>query len=268
MKTGTKLTVSIIAVIMIMAGISIDASAVNLNAVASNVTGLVQKAPADKDTWTSVKNMDKLRVGDRVKTGDDGSVILTFDSGNVISISPMTLVSITELSASGSVKRSVVSIDNGRLLAFARKLGNPESLFEVRTPYGAAGVRGSEVVVTVTEDSATFQVLSGSFDVVVNGVSAVLEAGFQMDILSTAIEPPPAMDIPPASLQNLKQEMEGKKTQGQNAEAKSEAQDISVDEMDDMMDTLDRANEGSCHPACSMWSGSECIYEYISCDNY
>lgn len=259
MKTNFKMIVSII----LMMAVALPVAAENYSIIASNISGQVLKSSGGD--WTQVRNHDKLAIGDKIKTGTDGSVILTFDESNVLSLSPLTQISLSDVSRSGSVKKSSISLENGRMLAVARKLKNTDSVFEVRTPEGVAAVRGSEVVASAKDGTTVFQVIHGVFNVTINGNSSVLEAGFQMDIISSMMEPPDPMKIDPAVLQGLKKEADSKKEAGVSAGALSNAEDVSVQEMNEVMEMLERANQGSCYTVCYYWEHGQCVDFYEHC---
>ena len=246
--------------------VSLPAAAESFTAVASNITGVVQKSSGGG--WSQIRNHEKLRSGDTVKTGADGSVILTFDSGNALSLSKLTTVTLADISRSGNAKKSIIKVDGGRMLAVARPLKNSDSVFEVRTAQGSAGVRGSEVAVTVEENKTLFQIVEGRFNVTVGGVSAILEAGFQMDVAAGLTKPPEPAQIDPAALQSLKKELGDTKTAGFSADALSAAEDATLMELNDVFENLQRANEGSCYTYCSYWSNGVCAYVYEHCHDY
>lgn len=257
---------TIITALIMALALSAPAAAENYKAVAGNIKGTVQMSTGS-GSWKAVKNHDKLRMGDKVKTGADGSVILSFGQGNVLALSPLTSITIEDISSRGNTKSSVIRVESGRMLATARKLKTPDSVFEVRTPHGSAGVRGSEVAVTVDQGKSLFQIVSGVFTVTVGGVSELLQAGFQMDIAAGLSAPPAAAAIDPAVLEALKKEVQEKTEAGKQTEANSAAEDNAIEAANDVFEILDRANHGSCRTVCSYFSSDgSCMYIYEMCE--
>lgn len=255
---------NLFAAMILCLGLALPAAAENFTAVAGNISGAVQKSSGGT-AWSPVRNHDKLRIGDKVKTGADGAVILTFGEGNVLALSPLTSITIADISRTGNTRTSVIHVQSGRMLAKARKLNTADSVFEVKTANASAGVRGSEVAVTVDDASTLLQILSGVFAVTVDGQSATLNAGFQMDVLASMSEPPEALAIDPAALQALQKEIRDKTEQGNKSAAMSAAEDTAVDTAQEVFEMLDRANQGSCMTVCYYWQNGLCLDTYEAC---
>lgn len=262
-----KHTRHILAALALILAVSLPASAESYRVEASGIQGKVEKAAKKSgDKWSAIKNHEKLMEGDKVRTGADSSVILTFDNGNVLSVSPMSVVTIEKLTRHGSAKTTQINVENGRVLASARKLKSDQSTFMIKSPQGTAAVRGSQVAATVSGKGTLFQVLEGKFHVTVGGKSGDLTAGFEMNILAGAADVPEAAKIDPAVLQMLQKEMDEKQTEGLQADALGQAEDNYVDNMKENMETLKEADHGSCRIYCSYWWQGACQYEYEVCD--
>lgn len=255
-------TKRILAAFAIALAVSIPAAAVNLTAVASNVTGTVEKSAAG-GAWKALSNHDKLNVGDKVRTAAGASALLSFGEGNVLSLSPLTSVTLTSMSAEGKVKTSVLTVDKGRLYAAARKLKNSESVFKVQTPHVISGVRGSEVFATVGDKNTTLQVVEGVFSIDAKGKTGELKAGFQMDISDSITDLPAAIQIDPAMLESLRQEAREKSDAGKAAENLSLNEDATVEQATEAFENLQRAQEGTCQVRTSCYSSS--CYTYLDC---
>lgn len=262
-----KQTRNILAVLALVLAVSLPASAESYRIVASSIQGKVEKATKKGgDKWAAVKNHEKLAVGDKVRTGADSSVILTFDGGNVLAVSPMSQITIAKLARNGKAKTTQIDVDSGRVMGSARKLKNADSSFMIKTPQGTAAVRGSEVAATVSGAGTLFQVLEGKFHVTVGNDTGDLEAGFQMDILASMTDVPEPAKIDPAVLQTLRKEMDAAKTAGEQADALGGAEDNAVETVIESMQMLDRANQGSCRVWCSYWQDGQCAYTYEICE--
>lgn len=229
---------------------SCTASAAPLDAVASNIKGAVDRS-TDGGPWRGIRNHEKLKVGYNVRTGPQSSIILTYDDGNVVSLMELTQVRIDKLDRSGRTAQSSLSLKEGRLLAFSKRLQTPESVFEIKTPNGTGGVRGTEMAVTVSEESTVFAVTTGALEIELDGKTSTLEAGFQMEILADMVEFPLPTAIDPTIFQNLTTEIQTHKQAGDTAGSIIQSEDDSSEELDDLSSHLDFI-----HPQCTSWCPS------------
>lgn len=224
--------------------IAASSAAYEIRATASSVKGTVERtAGFGEREWIKVKNGDVILVNDRVRTGADGSFILTYDDGNVVAVTPLTRVRVDEMSRKGNEARSELQVRTGRVLAFAKKLSTPESTFVIKTPYGVAGVRGSEIAVTVSEESTLLEVVSGMFSITMGDTQGDLTAGNQMMLGKDAAEMPESAAIAPEKLSALKAEISSKKKEGDANAARISATGNTVESAADMIDNLSQIQE-------------------------
>jgi len=102
--------------------------------------------------WQTAAEGLTLSSGDKVKTGADGMVSITFANGGEIFLKPNTEFEITSLSRSED-KSSIdykLQLNMGKLRAMVEKL-DPNSSFEVKTPTAVAAIRGTVYYLTVRE---------------------------------------------------------------------------------------------------------------------
>jgi len=99
----------------------------------------------------------KLDAGDRVTTGDDGSVLLIFFEGSVIEIGPGSDVSVEELARDADTGSTTVSLRQivGSTVNRVEKLADSSSKYEIETPSGVAVVRGTTFSLDVDENGNT-----------------------------------------------------------------------------------------------------------------
>jgi VCBS repeat-containing protein len=116
----------------------------------------VMKAGAD--SWTEAEVGISLEVGDSLKTGDDSSAEITFFDGSTIELQPGTEIGITSLDVSEDTGSTTVTLEQtiGATISRVINIIDPASSYEVETPSGAAAVRGSIMVVCVTEDGTSW----------------------------------------------------------------------------------------------------------------
>ncbi|MFH1539580.1 MAG: FecR family protein [bacterium] len=196
----------IIAILALFASAAFAADGVKI----VSVSGSVQYAEGELKEWKPLTKETKLREGNAVVTGKDGEAVLQWFSGNVVKLSPLTDLAITELALDdkAGTEKSSLSLTQGRIHAKAKKLANEKSTFTVRTPSAIAGVRGTEFTAAHTlGETSTFTVLSGSLMVSVEEVTQMLDAEFSLSIdLDKAMGE--VQPVPPEELNEMKQEFE------------------------------------------------------------
>ena len=121
------------------------------------------------------KEGDVLSVGSQIRVGGDSQIILLFSNGTIAVVGPETQLVISNFLQEGFAKsdRKVSDLDQeisastllldlkvGELVVDVRKL-KKKSNFEITTPLGVAGIRGTSFRLSVSEDSANLAVLSG-----------------------------------------------------------------------------------------------------------
>lgn len=126
---------------------------------------------------------DFLRAGNAVVTSDNGRVILLFQNGSIVNLQPGTRFSIDQflvapfdtgaidyqtIRKEPSLSTTKVRVDEGTITAKVAKL-NRSSSYNIVTPLGTAGIRGTVVTVSVTPNTATFVVTEGMVQVTKDG---------------------------------------------------------------------------------------------------
>jgi hypothetical protein len=160
--------------------------------------------------WKAAVNGASVPLSAEIRTGAGASCMLKWAGGNVVKVSPMSQLKISEADKSANGKEnSTVELANGKVSAHAKKFNTPDSSFKVKTPTAVAGVRGSDVIGehdTTTGDSS-FGVAEGVFAVEAGGEEIILEPGFEIDYNDvtgfTEIE-----EIPVEVLEEIKEEFE------------------------------------------------------------
>ncbi len=134
-------------------------------AVVSEVKGDVQAQVKGQSAWVAVQDGMVLRGGDKIKTGPASTCVLKWNKDNLAKLTPFTNLSIDKLErnlAAGS-ENSSVDLWSGKVYAKARKLNDPSSTFEVKTPVSIAGVRGTTMSVEMgSQDDTTVECYEGS----------------------------------------------------------------------------------------------------------
>ncbi|MEM9008762.1 MAG: FecR domain-containing protein [Cyanobacteria bacterium P01_F01_bin.86] len=142
--------------------------------------------------WSQAQLGQRLgNVGDGIRTGSGSLARLALDTQiGFVGLSEGTDLRITELSTAqrgGKVTKLDVKIGQARL--FMRRLTNPDSSTEIRTPSGVMGVRGTSFGIDIQPNGrSAVATLEGSVASSAAGQSVLVEAGFQS--LTFPGEPP------------------------------------------------------------------------------
>jgi hypothetical protein len=100
----------------------------------------------------------KVREGDIISTGADGSVGVTFGDNSLLSIGPDSRLSIDRYAFDSTTHKGAfeTSLNRGTLAAVSGKIAkqSPDAM-KVRTPAAVLGVRGTEFVVRTGEPAGT-----------------------------------------------------------------------------------------------------------------
>lgn len=183
----TKLTLRIILGALLLCVASLNASAqIQAGAIkAVRVEGDVQKLLPD-GTQVVVTEGELITEKDTLVTGANSSVVLVFMNGSTVQVGATTRMSIDEfkmdpfgediepgkLEKEPSVSRTNLNVAYGEVIGNVKKLSKG-SAYNVRTPVGAAGIRGTTfrvalVPITRPDGTTTFNItLSTSAGVVV-----------------------------------------------------------------------------------------------------
>ena len=153
----TKLTLRILLGALLLCAASLNASAqIQAGAIkAVRIEGDVQKLLAD-GTQVVVTEGELITEKDTLVTGANSSVVLVFMNGSTVQVGATTRMSIDEfkmdpfaediepgkLESEPTVSRTSLNIAYGEVVGNVKKLSKG-SAYNVRTPVGAAGIRGT-----------------------------------------------------------------------------------------------------------------------------
>ena len=155
--------------------------------LAAKIEGQVLKVAVD-GTTTPIANGDKLTEKDVVTTGKNSGVVLVFMNGSSVKLGPESRLAIEEfkmdplgedielskLQAEPSVSKTTLNLSYGEMVGDVKKL-NTSSSYSIKTPVGAAGIRGTiyRIVFRPSSDGkAFFTVSTAEGRVVMEGVTA------------------------------------------------------------------------------------------------
>ncbi|MGK7345860.1 MAG: FecR family protein [Candidatus Nitrospinota bacterium M3_3B_026] len=141
-----------IASLLIAGGYS-HAQESSIAAEAVHVEGAASYVSVDDEKTYPVEVKTPFREGDRVSTGADGIVEISFDTGDLMLVDNDTELLIRSLSRSGEASSSVFGLELGRVKSYVTKLSGKESKFEIHTRAAISGVAGTEYVVETKDDT-------------------------------------------------------------------------------------------------------------------
>lgn len=106
------------------------------------------------DVWVPLKANTTLGPGSIIQTGAESTVdIFLGQNGPVVRVTPETTVGFDKLAftdtGSDTVIDTQLNLKSGRILGNVKKLA-AASRYEIKTPNGVAGIRGTDFEVTVT----------------------------------------------------------------------------------------------------------------------
>jgi len=110
------------------------------------------------DSWIEAQVGMSLEIGDIVKSGTNSSAEITFFDGSTIELQAGTEIEVASLDISTDTGSTTISLKQaiGDTISRVTKLVDPASRYEIETPAGVAVVRGSVMVVSVTETGTTW----------------------------------------------------------------------------------------------------------------
>lgn len=97
-----------------------------------------------------------VSVGDRVITGGDADLILTFFEGTTFALTPNTDITLQRIQGQPDGRDISIGLNAGTIWARVVSVGTSSATFEVQTPNATAVVRGSQIGARVAPDG-TFQ---------------------------------------------------------------------------------------------------------------
>ncbi len=106
---------------------------------------------AGTNDWTGAQLGTQLDIGDTVKTGEDSGAEITFFDGSTMDMEADTQIEILSLDVVCSTGVTTISLRQmiGDTVSLVTRILDPASSYEVETPSGVVGVRGSGVRIQV-----------------------------------------------------------------------------------------------------------------------
>jgi FecR protein len=147
-----------------------------------NLAGQVEIKP-HQQAWRRAQANDLITsIGDQLKTGERSRVDLLLDVGiGSIQVAPSTLIQMREIRRNPDESRvSLFYMPYGSARIKLRRFTSPNTRFEIETPAGVSGVRGTEFGVAAQPSGKTsVAVLDGRVNTSAQGQDVGVDAGFQ-----------------------------------------------------------------------------------------
>ena len=202
MKSSGSVSIVAAGVVALIGAVSSAQAAEVGKAVVRSVRGHAQYAEGGQ--WLELKPGQVLKPGASIRTANESQVDLFLDqNGPMVRLVENTTLGIDKLNfeATGieTVMETQLDLKSGRILGIVKKMAH-NSKYEIKTPNGVAGVRGTEFDVSAT---SVARVVSGSMVVVYvksdgTVITQVLNAGEMFVPSEGAVRP-----LPPDQLSQL-----------------------------------------------------------------
>ncbi|MDB6024290.1 MAG: FecR protein [Verrucomicrobiales bacterium] len=167
-------TVARLLLCLALFSISFQAQAVTKDgkAVVRAVRGTSAKYSSGGGVWVPLKVGTTLQPGSAIQTGAETTVDLFLgQNGPVVRVTPDTTLGFDKLAFSDTGADRVIdtqlNLKSGRILGNVKKLASA-SRYEIKTPIGVAGIRGTDFDVTVTP------LPGGKYNFVVTSISGTI----------------------------------------------------------------------------------------------
>ena len=157
---------------------------------------------AGTNDWVEAEVETELEVGDSIKTGDNSSAEITFFDGSTIELEAGTEIEILSLDIACDTGVTTITLEQmiGTTISRVTAILDPASRYEVETPDGVVGVRGSEVVIRVICDNLYYEGcitlvtnLEGNIYVIAQGVEKQVPEG--QECIMIPGQPPNLMPV-------------------------------------------------------------------------
>lgn len=182
MKTHLRLVILLLLAVLALPCCLACGGETEKNSTLSFVQGEVLVQKAGSSGWVQAQAGMVLEVSDTIKVGTAANATITFFEGSIIELSAGTRIEIREL-LQGEVTSIRLKQEIGKTLSQVEKLVDPASRYEIETPVAVAAVRGSSMLVSVTEDgTTTVQNLEGQISVVAQGVEVAIPVGSESTV--------------------------------------------------------------------------------------
>jgi len=141
--------------------------------VIREISGEVEIKPADASAFSAASAGDEIALNTVVSTGFRSTALIAVGS-SLITVRPLTRLSLAEIQSSANVENVNVSLQTGRVKVDVKPAAGTKANLKIQSPSATASVRGTSfefdtVNLSVTEGRVAF---GGN-----NGAAAMVDAG-------------------------------------------------------------------------------------------
>ena len=170
--------------------------------ILSITEGEVSVMKEGTNDWVPAEPEMELKEGDTIETGGNSSAEITFFDGSTMELEAGTEIKILSLDIVCATSVSTITMQQtlGTTVSRVTKLLDPGSSYEIETPTGVAGVRGSTMIVTVggngttlitNEEGNVYAIGQGMELQIPEGRTGIIESGEDPELVNN---PPVAED--------------------------------------------------------------------------
>lgn len=163
--------------------------------------GIVNAVNPDTNNVRSLKRRSKIMSIDNITTGEKSKAQFSMSDGGLITLKENTEISVSHYefdqdTQKGSATLEVISGGLRSISGLIKKTGGD---YQVKTPVGSIGIRGTHFAVEVAGDDVYFGVYSGNIDIALNNnqsLSLGVTEGFAFASVNQAGEVTPFTQAP------------------------------------------------------------------------
>lgn len=232
-----KLRIFIAAALLLLV-VSAAAQAAAVKATLKGLKGDVSVRVTATADWKPAAEGAMLPESAAVKTGADSEATLLWADGHAAKVAAMSIVKIEASDRAGSVSKTQLSMEKGRVTARVAKLQTGDSVFNIKTPVATAGVRGTafDCAISSETNQLAVSVVEGSVYVAVGDIEVAVAEGFASTVMPGGVPQEPVA-IPPQTLQNLKTSV-GELKEASDSAAAPEAEKAPAAEAQDVTESV------------------------------
>jgi len=159
----------ILTCLLLLLGVAATRAA-TVSAVCDSTAGSAEFAPPGSSSFSPLHKGQILPIGSTVRTGDDGTAILTTTPGSAIDIGNDSVIKINELAftkTNGSIteRKARLDLTSGAVSAMIDPSTPTITDFKIQTPQGVAAARGTFYAVSVVHGKTFVSVDHGKVGV-------------------------------------------------------------------------------------------------------
>jgi hypothetical protein len=169
------------------------------------IKGVVSIKLAEAEDWKILQLNDKITQGNWIRTGEQGTIEISFQNHFSVLLRPNTIIEITAAREKSAIYLMYkLFLDIGKAISTIKQSTGKETRFEIKTPSAVAAARGTEFRTGVDSDVTTrLEVLAGTVDVQAAKQKVAIQAGQGTVVKKDQRPAVPVKLLPPPAIVNL-----------------------------------------------------------------